>query len=444
VIREGNIGSELLIILALVLLNGLFSGAEIATISIRKTRLQELVDAGNSAARAVLALREKPERFLATVQVGITVVGVAASAFGGARVAAHLAPFIAHIPGLETSAEQIALTIVVVGISFLTLVLGELVPKSLALRAGERYALLIGRPLLGLAWLARPIVWFLTASSNVVLRLFGDRTSFTESRLSTEELLQLVEEASKSGSLDPQAGEIASRALEFAELTSSDVMVPRNEVVALPKNASIEEVRRVLLEQGHNRIPVYDVTIDNVVGYISIKDVIALAWESQLIIMQDLLRPAYFVPDTMKAVALLREMQARHMHLAIVVDEAGGMAGIVTMEDIVEELVGEIVSEHSTEATERVQVESDGAWVVQGSAQIRDVNRATGLELPEGESWSTIAGLCITLAGHIPSRGHVLKTESGIELEVVESTARRVRLVRVRRPRPPEEPEQSE
>jgi putative hemolysin len=250
--------SEILIILALVLVNGVFAGAEIAVVTLRKTRLEQLVQSGSRRARAVRRLRDNPERFLATVQIGITVVGATASAFGGSTLAQELAPVLRAAPWLEDAADELALAAVVALVSFLSLVLGELVPKSLALRGAERYALLVGPPLRGLSSLARPLVWLLTASSNLVLRLFGDRTNFVEARISPEEIQQIVDEATESGTVDRRAGEIASRALDFAELTALQVMLPRARVVSLPRDATAEEVRRVSLEHGHTRMPVHE------------------------------------------------------------------------------------------------------------------------------------------------------------------------------------------
>ncbi|MGQ0507059.1 MAG: hemolysin family protein [Myxococcaceae bacterium] len=214
-----------MVILALILVNGILAGSEIAVVSLRRTRLKELAEGGRRAARAVQKLREQPERFLATVQIGITVVGSTAGAFGGASFAQDLEPLLARVPGLAPHAEAVALIMVISLVSYLSLVLGELVPKSLALRSAEGYALLVGRPLLALSSLARPLVWFLTASSNALLRIFGDRTNFIESRLSPEELQQLVGEASgKGGTLHPAAGKIATRALELGDLVAADVM----------------------------------------------------------------------------------------------------------------------------------------------------------------------------------------------------------------------------
>ncbi len=424
--------SELIVILALVLANGFFAGAEIAIVALRKSRIQELADQGRSSARAVLALRDDPERFLATVQVGITVVSATAAAFGGESLARRLTEQLTGAGFIGAHAHAVALALVIAGISFLSIVIGELVPKSLALRGAERFALLVGQPVLALSWLARPLVWLLGASANLLLKPFGDRTTFTETRHSAEELQELVEEAARAGMIHPDAGEIASRALELPDLTVADVMVPRQDVVVIPRNASAEELRRILLEQTHTRIPVYEERIDNIVGYISVKDMLALAWDQKLIVLEDILRSAFFVPDSKQAVELLKEMRSRHMPFAIVVDEQGGMSGIVTMEDVVEELVGEIFSEHEGDVPELITKEADGAAVLNGLTPIREANRALDIELPEDGPWTTIAGLCLAVAGHIPTNGESMQLPDGSLAEVLDATPRRIRAVRIR------------
>jgi putative hemolysin len=389
----------------------------------------------------VKRLRDAPEQFLATVQIGITVIGATAAAFGGASLARHIAPALAAIPGLGHYAEPLSLGLVVAAISYLSLVLGELVPKSIALRAPERFALLLAGPLLGLAQIARPLVWLLTQSSNLLLRPFGDRTTFTEARLSVEEIEQLVDEASRAGTLDAPTAEIASRALAFRDLTAADVMVPRSRIIALPRDASQEDLKRMLLEEGHARMPVYDGTLDNLVGYVMAKDLAAMAWERQLIVLDDLLRPVHFVPEAAKAVHVLRDLQRRRTQIAAVVDEHGGIAGLLTLEDLIEELVGDIFGE--TEQPEALwHHEPDGAALVRGEAPIREVNRALSLDLPEGEDYTTVAGLCIALAGAVPERGAHLRAEDGTEIEIVDASPRLVRLVRLRPP--PPEPEGEE
>ncbi len=422
---------ELLIILALILLNGVFSGAELAILSVRKTRLAELVDEGSRAAATVLRLREQPETFLATVQIGITVVGATAAAFGGSSIAVRLAPIFSAIPGIGKAADQLALGVVVVCVSFLSLVLGELVPKSLALRAGEPYALFIARPLSGLARVARPLVRLLTLASNTILRLFGDRTSFTESRLSREEVQQVVEEATSAGSVNAEAGEIASRALDFGTLSAVSVMVPQRDVLMLAKDTPVLEIARLARKRGHGRAPVYDGAKDNIIGFVNLRDVLAEALLGPTLTLESLLHPVLFVPETMPATAVLRQLQADRTPLALVTDELGSLVGLITVEDLVEELVGEILSEHDKPAG-KLQRDPAGGWLIDAGLALHEVNRDTGLDLPEG-GFSTLAGLCLSMSGSMPAVGTVLTTEDGIALEIVDATPRRVRRVRVRR-----------
>lgn len=424
--------TEILIILALVLVNGLLSGAEMAIVSVRKSRLEELVAAGKTGAAAAKRLREEPEGFLATVQVGITLAGAAAAAFGGSSLAGDLAPFLAELPGVGRFSEELAFALVVLVVTYLSVVLGELVPKSIGLRTPETYALLAAPPLLTLAWLARPLVWFLTASSNVVLRLFGDRTTFTEARLSLEELRSVVDDAARQGTMSEGVGDIASRALDFGDLTASDVMIHRRFVVALPRAAPAEEVRQTFQERGHQRIPVFERSIDNVVGYLSWRDVLVKLFAGETISVDALLRPTFFVPETTTAVALLDEMKVKRVHLAIVVDEHGGVEGIVTLEDLLEELVGEIHSEHAAPAAQGATREAAGTFLVSGHVPIRELNRELELELEEPEEVATLGGLAIQLNDErVPRPGDVLTTASGERLEILDASPRRVRTLRL-------------
>lgn len=419
-------GTEFLIVLGFLLANGLFAGAEIAVLSVRKTRLSEFIRRRDPRALAVKKLRDHPERFLATVQIAITTVGTAAAAFGGAKLEHSLRPKFEAI-GLGAGASLAAVIVIIV---FVELVVGELVPKSLALRYSDRYSFFVSRPLVLLSALMRPLVWLLTATSNVFLRFFGDKTNFTEARLSKDELQELVEEAGKAGSLDPRASEIASRALGFEEVTVAEVMVPRTRVVAIHRGAPPEEVQRMILEEGHSRMPVYDGSIDNIVGYVVARDVLALAWEKGLVVLEDILRPPHKVPESTRALDLLREMQRRRTQMAVVVDDNGGLSGLVTTEDLIEELVGDIMSEDDVPEVFFTR-EPGGTLLVQGWASVRKVNRDLHLDLPVGKDRTTIAGLCMSLAQSIPPAGERLTTEDGTVLEVVEASPRRVRRVRI-------------
>lgn len=400
-------------------------------IALRKARIQELADQGRRSARAVLALRENPERFLATVQVGITVVSATAAAFGGEALAKRIAAPLGRIEWIGPYAGTLSLAIVVACISYLSIVIGELVPKSLALRSAETYALLVGRALLWLSWAARPLVWLLGTSANIILRPFGDRTTFAETRYSAEELQELVEDSSKEGVINAEAGEIAQRALEIADLTAGDVMVPRRDVVAVAITATQSELREIVDQRPHNRLPVYEDHIDNVVGYLSIKDMLATLLEGKPIVVDEIMREPYFVPETQPAVALLNDMRKRRTPFAIVVDEQGGTAGIITLEDLLEELVGDIYSEHASEIPQWVKKQPDGSFIVSGLAHLREVNRALDLDLPEEGPWTTLAGLCLALAERIPIAGEKFQTHNGIGLEIIDASPRRIRTVRI-------------
>lgn len=426
---------DALIILALVLANGFFAGAEIAVVALRRTRLDELVAEGRAGAAAVLALRKHPERFLATVQIGITVVGASAAAFGGAALAKQIALLFARIAWLAPHADGLALGLVIALISYLSVVLGELVPKSLALKASEPYALRAGRFLVALSWLSRPLVWFLTASSNLVLRPLGDRTTFTETRHSPEELRQLLEESAEAGAVHPDVGEIATRALDFGELVAADVMVPRMRVVALPRDASPDELRASVLAHAHTRMPVYDGTIDNAVGYVNAKELLVATLEGKPLALEGILHPPFFAPETRRAIDVLRDMKQKRVPFAFVVDEHGGMSGIIAMEDLVEELVGEIFDERVRDAPSQFRREPDGTVLIDAFAAIRDINRELDVALPEEGDWSTLAGLCQAKLHRIPSAGDMIAFPGGLTLEIVEASAQRVRKVRLKRAR---------
>jgi putative hemolysin len=423
--------SQLAVLLGLTALNAFFAGAEIAILSVRRSRLRELADEGRTPARAALRLRERPEQFLATVQVGITVVGASAGAFGGVVLEQPVADLLRQL-GAGAWADRLALACVVALVSSLSIVLGELVPKSLALRASDQVALLAAPPLLLLSRIASPAVWLLTAASNLVLRPFRDRTTFTESRLSPEELRQLVEEAAEAGALDAHTGEIASRALDLGELRVSAVMVPRGSIVALEATATPDEVRAALRDRPFARYPVRGEREDDVLGYVMARELYAQLLEGRLDLRAALRRIPFF-PEQTRAVDVLRALQAGRTRIGIVVDELGAVAGLVSLEDLAEEVLGEIFAEHET-PTGIVQPDGPGAWLAAGTAPLHELNRELGLDLPVEPGWSTLAGLILHVTGTIPAPGTRVDLPGGVRAEVVESTSQRVRRVRLRVP----------
>lgn len=426
------LGTELLVIVGLVVLNGFFSGAEIALLSVRKTRLAELARSGKSTAKVALGLRSNPERLLATVQVGITVIGATAAAFGGSTLQAPVELWLRQW-GIGQYASQLAFVLVVSWISGLSIVLGELVPKSLALRSSERFSLVVAVPLMGVAIAARPIVWLLSALSNLVLRPFRDQTTFSEARLSPEELQQLVEDAAASGTVDPGAGDIASRAIDLSGLRVGAILVPRPQVVTLSYNASKEEVLRALEETPHARYPVIGDDVEDVRGYVLARELYSELVRNQSIDIEKLTRPVRFIVESRRAVEALRELQQHRTIMAVVVDEHGGFSGIVTMVDITEELIGDVIAEHSEEQR-RIVSAGERVFSIHGTTPVHEVNRELDLNLPEGPGFTTVAGLAVNTAGHMMSLGEVVALPGGISAEVTEATPRQVRRLLFRLP----------
>jgi putative hemolysin len=424
---------ELLLVLALIAAGGVLAGAEMAVVTARRGRLEQAAEAGSARARAALRLRRDPDRFLATVQVGITLVGAIAAAYSGQTLATRLEPWLRGL-GCGDTAPNIAFGLVVALVTYLSVVFGELVPKSLALQVADRYALAIARPMVLLGWIARPIVWVLSTSSNLVLRLFGDRTNFVEGKLTREDLEHLVEEASTGGGIDEHTGALVARALEFSSLRVGDVMVPRRFVHAVAADAPAEALRTAMLDRGHRRVPVYRGSADHIVGYVLREDVLARLWSQQPVAVADLVREPFFVPETMSAERALRELQQRRLHLAIVVEERGGMAGLITLEDLVEELVGEIFHEHDAAPPRPILREAPGVWRVLGSVAPRELARELRIDLPEGDGERTLSGIIVTAAGdRVPAVGERFRLAPTVEIEVVEASPRRVRALRLRR-----------
>jgi len=364
------------------------------------------------------------------------VIGTTAGAFGGSTLGVHLIPLFQAIPWLHPYAEEVAVATVVIFISYLSIVIGELVPKSLAMRIPEVYGRIIASPLLWLSRISSPAVRLLASSSNLVLKVFGDHTSFTEARLSSDEIRHLVEDAAKVGSMHPGASSIASRAIEFGDLRVVDVMVPRHGVVSLPSNASLDAVTEQLERTPYSRIPIHGTSTDEMLGYLASKDLVLKRKES--LVALDLLRSAICVPEGSTAISLLHRLQAEHQQMAFVVDEQGSFSGLVTMEDLLEELVGEIFSEFREEKVVTLRWQEDGSAIVPGATPLREVNRALDLDLQEGTHWTTLAGLCLGKAGRIAVLGERLTLAPGVEAEIRETHGPRILTVKLWRTDIPE------
>ncbi|WP_027715275.1 hemolysin family protein [Desulfuromonas sp. TF] len=406
-----KIGLELFIVLLLILANGFFAGAELAIVSVRRGRIAQLAAEGSRRAKLVEQLLSDPHRFLATVQIGVTLVGTAASAVGGAAAVEVIKPLLQQVPIrlVANAAEPLALFLVVGFIAYLSLILGELVPKALALEYSDRIALGVARPIRFLARIGGIPVFILTLSSQAVLRLLGIKASGEQAFITKEEIEHLVAEGRQAGTVTPGEQEFIRNVFEFSQTQVREVMVPRPRIVALDLEGDQELILKTVLNGQYSRYPVYRGEIENVIGFIHAKDLLGRAVQAQTVDVESLLRPAFFVPETKRTNDLLREMQRRHLHMAIVVDEYGGLSGIVTTEDLLEELVGEIEDEHDIGGPKRIQPIKDGGYMVDAFLTLNDLEGLLGVRFPEGVPYDTLSGLILFELGHIPVEGEKVK-----------------------------------
>lgn len=422
---------EIIFIAVLIMLNGFFAASEIALISARRSRVQQLASDGDPRAKRVVAIQQDPDRFLATVQVGVTFVGTLASAVGGVAAVRALSPMIGGIPlpFLSAMAEPLALVIVVVSITYTSLILGELVPKSLALRHAVSLALLVSGPLDSLARAASPLVRLLTASNRSVLRLLGQKGAAERAFISEEEVKHMVQEGRDQGVFDQTEQELIHSVFEFTESSVKDVMIPRPRIQAIDVETPIEQVLAHIVETGKSRYPVYRNTLDEVLGILYDKDLFRLLAEKKPIVLAQVVRPAFFTPETTRVSRLLKSMQRRRMPMALVVDEYGGMEGLITIEDLIEEIVGEIEDETDREdlAVRRLR---DGSYIVDASISIHDLADQHRLAFPESAEYETLAGFLITQLQRMPRGGEIVTYEDW-RLTIVDMDGRRIARVKI-------------
>ncbi|HEY2989106.1 MAG TPA: hemolysin family protein [Candidatus Binatia bacterium] len=418
---------EVGLIFFLILANGFFAASEIAIIATRKTRIDTLLEKGVRAAAAVSRLKNDPDRFLATVQIGCTIMGTLASAIGGAVAIEYLKPLIQSLPFpfFEKWGESIAIVLVTLPIAYFALILGELVPKSLALRSPERIAFLVARPIDFFSRLTSFFVRMLTASSNAVLRLLGGAEHGGSTFVSEEEVKSLIREGAAKGIFDETEKELIHSVFEFVDTPVKAVMIPRTEIHAVEVNASFDEVLKSFVDSGFSRIPVYEGELDHVIGILYYKDILRAIQEKAAFRVRDHLHPPYFVPSSLPISQLLKDLQRRRIAIAMVVNEFGEVEGLVSLEDLLEEIVGEIRDEYDREERGPVERLPDGSMVIQGSAQLKDLKTDYGLPFEESPDYLTIAGFVLAKLKRIPRAGEVVEHD-GYRLTVVDMEGRRV------------------
>jgi len=418
---------EVVLIFFLILANGFFAAAEIAVIATRKTRIDSLLEKGVRSATVVARLKDDPDRFLATVQIGVTLVGTLASAIGGAAAVQFLKPLIESLPLPLVSrwGESIAILLVVLPIAYLSLVLGELVPKSLALRFSDRIAILVARPIDFLSRLTSFLVKILTASSNAVLWLFGGKDAGGASFISEEEVKSLIREGAAKGIFDETEKELIHSVFEFVDTPVKAVMVPRTEIHAVDIKTPPHEILKSFAESGFSRIPVYEGEMDQVIGILYNKDIFQALQEKGEFRARDHLHPPFFVPSSLPISRLLKELQRRRSAMAMVVNEFGEVEGLATLEDLLEEIVGEIRDEYDREERGPVERLPDGSMVIQGSVLLKDLKSDHGLPFEESPDYLTLAGFVLAKLRRIPRGGERVEHE-GYRLTIVDMEGRRI------------------
>ena len=420
-----RIAIEILIVVLLILVNGLFAMAEIAVVSARKTRLQQQAQEGDKKAQAALELANAPNQFLATIQIGITLVGIVAGAFGGATIAEELAKVLQQVPVLAPYGEAIGVAVVVLAITYLTLVVGELVPKRLGLNNPERVAARLAPFMRTLSRLASPLVRYLSLSTDLVVRLLRVQPG-QEVAVSEEEISLLLEHGTRAGVFEPGEQEMVEQVFRLGDVPIKAIMTPRMDVVWLDLDNPAEEVRSVVAKAGHSRYPVARGDLDHMLGLVYAKDLLAAGLEGRPLDLEAILRPALFMPETVTALEAVERLKENHTDAALVVDEYGGLEGLLTVDDILRAIVGDISAPGGAAEPGAVQ-RQDGSWLLDGMLPAEKVKELLGVgSLPhEGSDYHTLGGLAMLCLERIPSPGDRFEC-CGWQLEVVDMDGRRV------------------
>ena len=428
-----NFVLETLVIFLLIAANGLLAMSEIAIVAARKARLQQSANSGDAGARTALELSAHPNRFLATVQIGITLVGILAGAFGGATLAHDIERLAAAVPTLAPYAGIIGVGVVVVGVTFFSLVLGELVPKRIALVRAERIASIVAAPMRLLSSLAYPLVRLLGVSTDTVLRIFRVKPSL-EPHVTPEEIKILVEQGTALGVFEESEQDMIEGVLRLDERKIGAFMTPRTQMVWIDVGDSPETLRAKISNSRHSRFPVILGSFDNVLGFVSAKDVLNQSLSSQPINIRQALGPPLFVPETASALKVLDLFKREGAHFALVTDEYGGIQGMVTDWDILEAIVGELPSRGEPSEPE-MTVRDDGSWLVDGLLNIDRLEEILEMDTtPEEESgrYHTVSGFVMTRLGGIPAVGQHFEWK-GFRFEVMDMDGRRVDKVLISR-----------
>jgi CBS domain containing-hemolysin-like protein len=417
----------------LVLTNGFFVGSEFALVSVRRPKLEARAAAGSKSARAALRLLDEPTIFISATQLGITLASLALGWIGEPTVAALLLPVATRIAtegwaGYLSHGAAIAIAFAV--ITYLHIVIGELMPKMTALERAERLALIAARPLELFAKIFRPLIWVFNATGTKLGKLFGLKSSLEHTAVYTEdELRQLIDVSRASGHLGASEQRMIHRVFEFSDTVVREAMIPRTAMAAIPSDCSLVDMAKAFSKYGYSRLPVYRDSLDDMIGFVHSKDVMPYLLNPDSFRLERVLQSPLYVVDTARLEDVLRQMKKAKSHFGFVIDEHGGVEGIITLEDLLEEIVGDISDKANVEVNEQITEEKDGTYLLDGGLAVRDLNRRLKLSVPESEAYTTVGGFLMTEAGHVLQPGEVVKY-NGL-LFHVESVERR-RVMRVR------------
>jgi CBS domain containing-hemolysin-like protein len=422
---------DVLFILFLVLLNGFFVAAEFAIVKVRLSQIELMALEGSSSAKTAEKIIANLNTYLSATQLGITLASLALGWFGEETVTALVLPVLSeldfHIH--PQTIHKISLAISFLAVTFLHIVFGEIAPKALAIKMPEETTLFIA-PILRIFYsVFRPLIFVLNQSANLILRLIGIDPNALDERHSAEELKLLIKQGAEEGTIQTAQHELIENVFNFNDLSAKQILVPRTRVIALEVSSPDDEVIRKVISEGYSRMPVYKETLDDIVGIVHSKDLIPMVKDNKPIVLRDILRPAYFIPETKTVSELLKDFQKKRMHMAIVLDEFGGTSGIITMEDVIEELVGEIQDEYDDEAVKVEKVE-DNAYIVRGQIRVAEVNEYLRYPLPEGDDFDNVAGLMNFIFGKIPEQNEK-KEFGGYEFTILKSSRKSVEFVKL-------------
>ncbi len=424
---------EIVIVLVLIALNGLFSMSEFALISSKKTRLRHRAEDGDTRAAAALKLSNDPTPFLSTVQIGITLIGIFAGAFGGATISEEFTAYLGKFPALSPYSNAISITLVVLLITYMTLIFGELVPKRLALNNAESIASYVAKPMFYLSVIAKPLVIILSSSTEAVLRIMRFRKT-TEPPVTEEEIKILFEEGTKAGVFEKAEMSMVEGVLEIGDRRVDSLMTHRTDLIAIDLEDPVDENLRKMSESGRSNFPVYHGKLDNIVGMVSVKSVLSTFLKSGIVDIRASVTKPLFIPESVSVLKLLELFKETGVHIALITDEYGSIQGVITLHDILEAIVGEVRS-FGEPVESQVMVREDGSWLIDGDAPIEKLKDFLPVDFFPGEElgyYRTIAGLIIFLLQRIPSTGDNI-VSGKLRYEVVDMDGNRIDKVLVTR-----------